>query len=82
MVWKGIRVVRVLKGAHQGIVGDICVIEEASQCLIFIRIRLTYLIQLLITAGNHLTYLFATLGRVVCFWRRKGRILDCIQLRL
>ena len=28
MVWKGIRVVRVLKGAHQGVVGDICVIEE------------------------------------------------------
>ena len=33
MVWKGIRVVRVLKGAHQGLVGDICVIEEVSQYL-------------------------------------------------
>ena len=33
MVWKGIRVVRVLKGAHQGLVGDICVIEEVSHVL-------------------------------------------------
>ena len=28
MVWKGVKVVRVLKGAHQGSVGDICVVEE------------------------------------------------------
>ena len=28
MVWKGVKVVRVLKGAHQGPVGDIYVIEE------------------------------------------------------
>ena len=31
MVWKGIRVVRVLKRAHQGPVGDICVMEEVCR---------------------------------------------------
>ena len=30
MVWKGIKVVRVLKGAHNGPVGDICVFEDGS----------------------------------------------------
>ena len=41
MVWKGIRVVRVLKGAHQGSVGDICVIEEVrkyNMCLYIFEI--------------------------------------------
>ena len=43
MVWKGIRVVRVLKGAHQGIVGDICVIEEVSLFFNVIEIRFYFI---------------------------------------
>ena len=77
MVWKGIRVVRVLKGAHQGLVGDICVIEEVSQYLDSKNYSWLY--------QNYGTKVYVLLfciflGWLICIWGRKRCITNCFQL--
>ena len=76
MVWKGIRVVRVLKGAHQGLVGDICVIEEVSQYLD--SKNYSWLVNYQNYGTKVYVLLFCIfLGWLICIWGRKRCITNC-----